>query len=78
MGIRNRYCVICERAKNMGKSSEKHKCFMNWSKGATSIEADAISEGFLSSVSLHGLKYNKLIGKKISNTNIFAKKFQFV
>lgn len=37
---------------------------MNWSKGATSIEADAISEGFLNSVELHGLKYNKLIGKK--------------
>lgn len=56
----------------MGKSSENHKCFMNWSKGATSIEADAISEGFLSSISLHGLKYNKLIGKKISYTNIFV------
>ncbi|KAL4153930.1 hypothetical protein QTP88_001763 [Uroleucon formosanum] len=46
----------------MGQSSKAHKCFMKWSKGATSIEADAIAEGFLSSVKLHGLKYNKLIG----------------
>lgn len=63
VGIRNRYCVICERAKNSEKSVEEHICFLNWSKGATSIEADAISEGFLKSVSLHGLKFNKLIGK---------------
>lgn len=27
------------------------------------MEADAIAEGFKLSVSLHGLKYNKLIGK---------------
>lgn len=36
---------------------------MNWSKGATSIEADAVAEGFRLSVKMHGLKYNKLIGK---------------
>ncbi|CAI6376301.1 unnamed protein product, partial [Macrosiphum euphorbiae] len=35
---------------------------MNWSKGATSIEADAVAEGFKKSVEMHGLKYNKLIG----------------
>lgn len=71
MGIRNRYCVVCERAKNMGQSSKAHKCLMNWSKGATSIEADAIAEGFLSSVKLHGLKYNKLIGKYENYKNIY-------
>ncbi|XP_029348145.1 uncharacterized protein LOC100575276 isoform X2 [Acyrthosiphon pisum] len=62
VGIRNRYCVICERAKVLDKSPNTHECFLNWSKGATSIEADAIIEGFLSSISIHGLKYNKLIG----------------
>jgi len=29
--------------------------FFNWSKGATSIEANAISEGFLCSMEMHGL-----------------------
>jgi len=62
VGIRNRYCVICERAKVLDKSPNTHECFLNWSKGATSIEADAIIEGFLSSITIHGLKYNKLIG----------------
>lgn len=27
------------------------------------MEADAILEGFTQSISMHGLKYNKLIGK---------------
>ncbi|XP_025191885.1 uncharacterized protein LOC112592111, partial [Melanaphis sacchari] len=62
VGIRNRYCVICERAKVLDKSPNTHECFLNWLKGATSIEADAIIEGFLSSITIHGLKYNKLIG----------------
>lgn len=63
IGIRNRYCVICERAKTNNKTPIQHVCFMNWSKGATSIEADAIAEGFKISMQMHGLKFNKLIGK---------------
>uniref|UniRef100_A0A2S2NH11 Mutator-like transposase domain-containing protein n=1 Tax=Schizaphis graminum TaxID=13262 RepID=A0A2S2NH11_SCHGA len=63
IGIRNRYCVICQRYKNKKtENSTNHTCFMNWSKGATSMEADAIAEGFKKSVEMHGLKYNKLIG----------------
>lgn len=62
MGIRNRYCIICQRAKNKKLSPLKHTCFMNWKKGATSMEADAIADGFKQSVEQHGLKYNKLIG----------------
>jgi len=36
---------------------------MNWKKGTTSIEADAVAEGFKISVAMHGLKLNQLIGK---------------
>jgi len=64
IGIRNRYCVIFQRLKDKKKeNSINHVCVMNWSKGATSIEADAVAEGFKKSVEMHGLKYNKLIGK---------------
>lgn len=63
IGIRNRYCCVCQRAKNKHVPIPEHACFLNWKKGATSMEADAIAEGFKLSVSLHGLKYNKLIGK---------------
>jgi len=58
--------VICQRFKNKKtEGSTNHTCFMNWSKGATSIEADAVAEGFKKSVEMHGLKFNKLIGKII-------------
>lgn len=45
---------------------------MNWAKGATSIEADAVAEGFKISVKMHGLKFNQLIGKYFGyfNSNI--------
>ncbi|XP_029342286.1 uncharacterized protein LOC103310448 [Acyrthosiphon pisum] len=62
VGIRNRYCAICERAKIVKLDPKPHKCFLNWTKGATSMEADGIAEGFLNSIELHGLKFNKLIG----------------
>jgi len=38
---------------------------MNWKKGATSIEADGVAEGFKKSVELHGVKFSKLIGNNI-------------
>lgn len=63
IGIRNRYCVICQKSNNKNQQIPKHVCFMNWSKSATGMEADAIIEGFKQSVEMHGLKYNKLIGK---------------
>lgn len=42
--------------------ANKHECFINWNKASTSMEADAILEGFSKSVEMHGLKYNCLIG----------------
>jgi len=38
--------VICERAKTISKSPMTHKCFLNWKNGTTSIEANAIAEGY--------------------------------
>ncbi|CAI6342668.1 unnamed protein product [Macrosiphum euphorbiae] len=62
VGIRNRYCVICERSNNKKIETPNHFCFLNWKQGATSIEADAIAEGFKRSIEIHGVKYSKLIG----------------
>lgn len=36
---------------------------MNWKKSATGMEADGVVEGFLKSIEMHNLKFNKLIGK---------------
>jgi len=59
---RNRYCVVCQRASNRNEKASKHECFLNWSKASTAMEADGVVEGFLRSIEMHGLKYNKLIG----------------
>lgn len=67
IGIRNRYCVLCQRAANKKTTVPNNKCFLNWTKGATSMEADAIAEGFKRSVEIHSLKFNKLIGKYVFN-----------
>jgi len=61
IGIRNKYCVICQRS----ESKNENECFLNWTKASTSMETDGIVEGFLKSVEMHGLKYNRLIGKCI-------------
>ncbi|XP_022172386.1 uncharacterized protein LOC111035173, partial [Myzus persicae] len=62
VGIRNRYCCLCERAHALKLTVRDHKCFLNWDKASTGMEADGIAEGFVRSVELHGLKFNRLIG----------------
>lgn len=54
--------MICERSNNKKIETPNHICFLNWKQGATSIEADAIAEGFKRSIEIHGVKYCKLIG----------------
>eukprot|EP00102_Acyrthosiphon_pisum_P021135 XP_016658345.1 PREDICTED: uncharacterized protein LOC107883228 [Acyrthosiphon pisum] len=82
IGIRYRYCAICQRTKNKGTPKSDHTCFLNWSKRTTSMEADSIAEGFKRSMELHGLKYNKLIGdgdssvtKRLSEIMPYGPKF---
>ncbi|KAL4083125.1 hypothetical protein QTP88_028455 [Uroleucon formosanum] len=62
VGIRNRYCCICERSSTLKLKANEHNCFLNWRKSATGMEADGIAEGFVKSVEMHGLKYSRLIG----------------
>ncbi|CAL1295640.1 unnamed protein product, partial [Larinioides sclopetarius] len=67
MGVRNRYCSICIRAKNLKKSPNSHKCCKNWNGSSSGMEASIIQEGFLNSVSMYGVKYAKLIADGDSN-----------
>ncbi|KAL4101121.1 hypothetical protein QTP88_021141 [Uroleucon formosanum] len=62
VGIRNKYCCICQKFKNNQKVAPDHQCFINWKKSSTSMEADSALEGFMKSEEMHGLKYNCLIG----------------
>ncbi|KAE9522977.1 hypothetical protein AGLY_016608 [Aphis glycines] len=42
VGIRNRFYIICQRAKNkkLPEKLPEHTCFLNWKKDASSMEAD--------------------------------------
>lgn len=62
LGIRNKYCCVCVRAKSKSLDCPEHLCFKNWDKPSTGMEADIILEGFLRSVEMHNLKYVYLVG----------------
>lgn len=63
IGIKNKYCIICQKSKTKNEIKPVHECFMNWTKASTSMEADGVVEGFKNSISMHGLKYNQIIGR---------------
>lgn len=73
IGIRNSYCAMCQRALARNEEKPDHRCFLNWNKPSTGMEADGILEGFLNSYQMHGLKYNKLIGINLINYIIIVK-----
>lgn len=60
LGIRNKFCSMC--LKHEKGDVPPHRCFNNWEKSLTSIESNVITEGFCSSLQMHGMKYKYLIG----------------
>jgi len=58
MGIRNKFCAVCQKAESNEKEVSVHKCFKNWEGTSTSMEADIIVEGFRQSMSMHNLIFN--------------------
>ncbi|XP_072766253.1 uncharacterized protein [Anoplolepis gracilipes] len=63
VGIRNKFCTVCDRAEQNGLEPRSHKCYKNFDRNAssTSIESDAIVEGFKNSLEMHGLIYKTII-----------------
>ncbi|KAK5640569.1 hypothetical protein RI129_011380 [Pyrocoelia pectoralis] len=62
VGIRNKYCSICDRCSSKNIPSPAHSCCKNWTGSSTAMESDIIVEGFQQSISMHGLKYTQLVG----------------
>ena len=50
-------------AQNQQKSAQTHRCFKNWSQSSSAMEPALIAEGFCESESMHGLRYNYIIGE---------------
>jgi len=63
VGIRNKFCAICNMAERKGVESQIHKCYKNFDRNASStrMESDAIVEGFKCSIEMHGLIYKTVI-----------------
>ena len=62
VGIRNKVCIVCSRAKNKNVPADHHKCYKNWEGSSQAMEADIIVEGFNQAEEMHGVRYMGLIG----------------
>lgn len=79
LGVRNKYCSICDSCSSKNVPVINHKCFKNWSGPSTAMETDIIVEGFKTSIQTHGLKYTTLVGdgdssitKKLTETKPYG------
>ncbi|XP_070529851.1 uncharacterized protein [Cardiocondyla obscurior] len=63
VGVRNKFCAICDMAKRTATHVKAHKCYKNFDQNASStrMESDAIAEGFNCSLEMHGLIYKTVI-----------------
>lgn len=62
IGVRNKYCSICQKACANNRDPPVHLCYKNWNGTSTAMEADIIVEGFRQSIPMHNIIYHKLIG----------------
>jgi hypothetical protein len=66
VGVRNKYCCICQKASKNNMDPKEHICFKNWNLPSTAMEADIIVEGFKKSIDMHNLIYSRLIGNYLT------------
>ncbi|KAF2888588.1 hypothetical protein ILUMI_17585, partial [Ignelater luminosus] len=71
LGVRNKYCSVCLRAKNKNARSCEHVCFKNWNASSGTMESDTIVEGFNESIATHNVRYLKFIAD--GDSSVFAK-----
>lgn len=62
LGVRNKYCSICAQNENKSTEPRQHSCYKNWQGPSTAMEGDIIVEGFKHSITMHGIKYTKVVG----------------
>ncbi|XP_011883754.1 PREDICTED: uncharacterized protein LOC105570908, partial [Vollenhovia emeryi] len=69
VGIRNKFCTVCNIAERRGTKAKSHRCYKNFDRNASStkMESDAIVEGFKNSIEMHGLIFRTVIADGDSN-----------
>ena len=55
MGVRNKYCAVCNKAGN--DTPPDHTCYLNWKGSLANMEADIIMEGFKKCEEQHGVRF---------------------
>ena len=76
IGIRNKYCAVCNHAKQKNIGVKSHICFKNYDGSSTGMESNILVVGFKSSLDMYGTKYTKIITDGDSCT--YKKIFKFV
>lgn len=63
VGVRNKFCAVCEWAARHDMACREHKCFKNWdrNRASTAMEKDILVEGFNTSIQRQNLIYKTLI-----------------
>lgn len=67
LGIKNKYCATCDKAKYENLSPPEHLCFKNYTGASTGMEAAILVEGFKRSEEMYGIRYSHFIGDGDSN-----------
>lgn len=69
IGVRNKYCSLCEYYLRNSVKPKVHRCFKNYEshKPSTGMESEILVEGFKSSIEMHGLIYKTVISDGDSN-----------
>ncbi|KMQ83895.1 hypothetical protein RF55_18845 [Lasius niger] len=75
IGIRNKFCTVCDMGERNGLEPYSHKCYNNFDCKASSIrmESDAIVEDFKSSLEMHELIYKTVIADGYSSVPVHKK-----
>jgi len=69
VGIRNKFCTVCDIAERTNVEARIHKCYKNFNRNASStrMKSDAIVEGFKSGLEVHGLIFKTVIADSDSS-----------
>ncbi|XP_069355893.1 uncharacterized protein [Maniola hyperantus] len=64
LGVKNKYCCICDRAANKGLTPKNHACYKNYKGPSSGMEAEIVAEGFRNSIDI---MYNLIYGRVIAD-----------
>ncbi|EFN75128.1 hypothetical protein EAI_06864, partial [Harpegnathos saltator] len=63
IGIKNKYCTVCNVAELKNMKPKSHKCYKNFYRNvsSTKMESNAVVEGFSKNIEMHGLIYKTVV-----------------